>query len=87
MSSYPDREPLSPDAVVQIAQMEPDEGIDVMLHYFLSLLGGMELQAARKMRDELSNRFGGRHCNQRLCTMMVEMLNGHLGLDQRPTSL
>ncbi|WP_414662167.1 hypothetical protein [Horticoccus sp. 23ND18S-11] len=78
MRSHPDRELLFQDAMARIGSLSPSEGTDVFLHYFMSVLGGMDLSTARKMRDELSNRFGGRHCSQRLCTAMIDLLNGHL---------
>ena len=44
----------------------------------MSVLGGMDLTTARRMRDELASRFGGRYCSERTCQMMVDLLNGHL---------
>lgn len=78
MSATPDRELLFPDITARIAQLSPREGADILLHYFLGVLNGLDAGAAGRLRDEIASRFGGRHCNQELCTLMLEMLNGHL---------
>ena len=78
----PDREQLFNEALSRIAELPPNEGLDVLLHFFLSVVNGMDLQAARQMQNELSNRFGGRFCSSQICTMMAEMVNGHLAVRQ-----
>jgi hypothetical protein len=67
MRSDPDREKQFDEALARIAEMPPNEGLDVLLHYFLGVLNGMDLQAARQMRDELTSRFGGRYCSNQTC--------------------
>ena len=79
----PDREHLFDEALSRIAELPPHEGLDVLLHFFLSVVNGMDLQAARHMRDELTNRFGGRYCSSQICRMMADLVNGHLAA--RPT--
>lgn len=74
----PDREKIFEDALSRIAELPPTAGADVLLHFFLSVLNGMDLQSARQMRDELTSRFGGRYCSSQICGMMAEMVNGHL---------
>ena len=74
----PDREQLFEEALFRIAELPPNEGLDVLLHFFLSVVNGMDIQAARTMREELSSRFGGRYCNSQICGMMAELVNGHL---------
>jgi hypothetical protein len=78
----PDREQLFNEALSRIAELPPNEGLDVLLHFFLSVVNGMDLQSARQMQDELSNRFGGRFCSSQICAMMAEMVNGHLAVRQ-----
>jgi hypothetical protein len=78
MRSDPDRDIQFDEALLRIAELPPTEGLDVLLHYFVGVLKGMDLQAARQMRDELMNRFGGRYCSGQLCKIMAEMVNGHL---------
>jgi hypothetical protein len=46
------------------------------------LLNGLDLQSARQMREELGNHFGGRYCSSEICTMMAELVNGHLASRQ-----
>lgn len=78
MRANPEQDPLFHDAMARIGQLSAQEGADVLLHYFLGVLKGLDASAARRLRDEVSNRFGGRHCSQHLCGLMLEMLNGHL---------
>jgi hypothetical protein len=80
MRSDPDREQLFNEALSRIAELPPNEGLDILLHFFLSVVNGMDLQAARQMRDELTNRFGGRYCSSQICKMMAELVNGHLAM-------
>ena len=86
MRAAPDREPQFADALARIAEAPPNEGLDVLLHFFLGVLNGMELQAARQMQDELASRFGGRYCNGQVCQKMAELVNGHLAGRQSRTS-
>jgi hypothetical protein len=74
----PDRNLLFEEALSRIAELPPNEGLDVLLHFFLSVVNGMDLQTARHMRDELTTRFGGRHCSSQICRMMSDLVNGHL---------
>jgi hypothetical protein len=78
MRSDPDREHLFEEALVRIGELPPNEGLEVLLQFFLSVLNGMDVQAARQMRDELMSRFGGRYCSGQLCRIMAELANGHL---------
>jgi hypothetical protein len=82
MRAHPDRDPLFEDALARIGEIPPNEGLDILLHYFLGVLNGMDLSSARQMRDELVNRFGGRYCSSELCKVMAELVNGHLALRQ-----
>ena len=84
MRSAPDREQLFEEALSRIAELPPTEGMDVLLHFFLSVVNGMDLQSARRMREELMSRFGGRYCSSQICKMMAELVNGHLAA--RPVS-
>jgi hypothetical protein len=77
MRATPEREPLFQDVMARIGELSPQEGSDVLLHYFLGVLTGVDAAEARRLRDEISTRFGGRHCSQELCTLMLEILNGH----------
>lgn len=78
MRVTPDRESLFQEAMARIATLSPREGADILLHYFLGVVSGLDAVAARRLRDEISSRFGGRYCSQELCAQMTEMLNGHL---------
>jgi len=85
MRANPDRELLFQDVMARIAEVSPREGADILLHYFLGVVNGLDAGAARRLRDEISSRFGGRYCSQQLCSSMLELLNGHLAR-QRPRS-
>lgn len=85
MRTYPEAEKIFDEVMNRIGDLDPHEGLDVLLHYFLGAVHGMEMQVARRMRDELNGRFGGRHCSQQVCSMMVELLNGHLA-GRKPAS-
>ena len=76
----PAREELFDEALARIAELPPNEGLEVLLQFFLSVLNGMDLHTARRMRDELANRFGGRYCSSQICRMMAELANGHLAM-------
>ena len=78
MSTFPDGEPTSNDVPAANAGLSGEEGIEVMLHRFLGVLNGIEPQIARRMRDEISSRFGGRYCSDQMCAMMAELVNGYL---------
>jgi hypothetical protein len=78
MRVNPDRENLFQDAMAGIATLSPREGADILLHYFLGVVSGLDATAALRLREEISSRFGGRYCSQELCAQMTEMLNGHL---------
>jgi hypothetical protein len=78
MRSDPEREQLFDEALARIAELPPTEGLEVLLQIFLSVLNGMDVQSACRMRDELANRFGGRHCSGQVCRMMAELANGYL---------
>jgi hypothetical protein len=78
MRPDPARESLWDDALIHIAELPPAEGLDVLLHFFLGTLHGLDLQTARQMHEELVHRFGGRHCRGQVCRMMAELVNGHL---------
>jgi hypothetical protein len=78
MLAEPHRDQLFEEALARIAELPPSEGLDVLLHYFLGVLNGMDVQAARQMREELSSRFGGRYCSTHLCALMADLVNGHL---------
>ncbi len=78
MRSTPVREISLPEIMTRIAHLSPGEGADILLHYFLGVVNGLDAGAARRLRDEIASRFGGRHCSQQLCSLMLEMLNGHL---------
>ena len=78
MRSHPDRDQLFDEALSRMAEMPPNEGLEVLLHFFIGVLNGMDLQGARQMRDELTNRFGGRYCSGQVCRMMADLVNGHL---------
>ena len=80
MRSDPDRDQLFDEALSRIGDLPPNEGLEVLLQFFLSVLNGMELNAARQMRDELMSRFGGRYCSGQICRMMAELVNGHLAM-------
>jgi hypothetical protein len=82
MRADPDREAQFEDALSCVAELPPNEAVDVLLHFFLGVLNGMDLQAARQMRDELLSRFGGRYCSSHVCRMMAELVNGHLAVRQ-----
>jgi hypothetical protein len=82
MRDYPDRETLLDEAINRTGGPLTDQGIDVLLHTFLGVLSDMELQTARKIRDEIVNRFGGRYCSEKTCSMMAELINGHLAVRQ-----
>ena len=84
MRSDPDREQLFEEALSRIAQLPPNEGLEVLLHFFLSVVNGLDLQSARRMREELMSRFGGRYCSGQVCKMMADLVNGHLAA--RPAS-
>ena len=84
MRSDPDRDQLFEEALSRIAELPPNEGVEVLLQFFLSVLNGMELQAARQMQDELMTRFGGRYCSGQICRMMAELVNGHLAMRPVP---
>lgn len=86
MRSYPDRESLFRDAMEGIGNLSPSEGADVLLHYFMSVLGGIDPAKAEKMRLELTSRFGGRYCSQRTLSQMADLLNGHISADRRRPS-
>jgi hypothetical protein len=78
MRTYPDRESIFQEAMGGIGNLSPTEGADVLLHYFMSVLGGLDLHSVQQLRDELTTRFGGRYCSGQICRMMVELVNGHL---------
>lgn len=82
MRAYPDRELLFQDVMARIAEVSPREGGDILLHYFLGVINGLDASAARRLRDKISCRFGGRYCSQALCAQMTEMLNGRLASDR-----
>ena len=84
MRSDPDRDQLFEEALSRIGELPPNEGLEVLLQFFLSILNGMELHTVRQMRDELMNRFGGRYCSSQICRMMAEMVNGHLAMRPIP---
>src|SRR5687768_896660 len=86
MRISPDRDQLFEEALTRIAELPPNEGLDVLLHFFLSVIDGMDLQAARQMRDELANRFGGRYCSSQVCRMMADLVNGHLAMRPVPAA-
>jgi len=86
MRSDPDRERLFDEALSRIAELPPNEGLEVLLQFFLSVLNGMDLQTARQMQDELMNRFGGRYCSTQICRMMAELVNGHLATRPVPAN-
>lgn len=78
MRAAPDRDSVFPDVMARITQLSPREGADILLHYFLGVVNGLDAGAAGRLRDEIASRFGGRHCSQQLCALMLEVLNGHL---------
>ena len=78
MRSAPDRDQLFEEALSRIAQRPPNEGLELVLHYFLGMVKGMDLQAARAMSEQLANRFGGRYCSSELCATLADLVNGHL---------
>lgn len=82
MRVNPDRENLFRDAMDGIATLSPREGADILLHYFLGVVSGLDAAAAHRLREEISSRFGGRYCSQELCAQMTEMLNGHLARER-----
>jgi len=82
MRVNPDRENLFRDAMAGIATLSPREGADILLHYFLGVVSGLDASAAHRLREEISSRFGGRYCSQELCAQMTEMLNGHLARER-----
>ena len=78
MRTNPDREKLFEETLLRLSETPPAEGLDVLLHYFLGVLKGMDVQTARRIREELSDRFGGRYCSSQICRRMAELVNGHL---------
>ena len=82
MRNDPPRDKLFDDALARIAELPPTEALDVLMHFFVGVLNGMDLNAARQMRDELTSRFGGRHCGSQICRVMTELVNGHLAMRQ-----
>ena len=86
MRSDPDRDQLFEEALARIAQRPPSEGLELVLHYFLGMVKGMDLQAARTMSEELSSRFGGRYCSSEICTALADLVNGHLATRQEQSS-
>jgi hypothetical protein len=78
MRNNPDRESIFQETMARIGSVSPSEGADVLMHYFMSVLGGLEPRAIQQLRDELTTRFGGRYCSGQVCRMMVEFVNGHL---------
>jgi hypothetical protein len=78
MRNIPDRESIFQETMAQLSAVSSDEGSDVLLHCFMSVLGGLDARAARQLSDELSTRFGGRYCSGQVCRMMAELVNGHL---------
>jgi len=82
MRSYPDGEMIPEDIIARMEDGQSDEGPDVLLHHFLSVLNGMDVRAARRLRGELTSRFGGRYCSHELCSLMIDLLNGHLAARQ-----
>jgi len=82
MVSYPSSASHPDATITRLGEPQSDVSPEVLLHYFLSVLDSLDQHAARKMRDELVSRFGGRYCNHELCSKMVELLNGHLETQQ-----
>ena len=78
MRNDPDRENIFQETIARIGTLSPTEGADVLLHYFMSVLGGLDAQSMQQLRDELTTRFGGRYCSSRVCRMMIELVNGQL---------
>ncbi len=78
MRNIPDRESIFEEPTARLSTVSSDEGADVLLHYFMSVLGELDAGAARQLSDELSTRFGGRYCSGQVCRMMAELVNGHL---------
>ncbi len=78
MRNLPDRESIFQETMARLGAVSPSEGADVFLHYFMSVLGGLDAGAARQLQQELSTRFGGRYCSGHVCGMMSELVNGHL---------
>ena len=78
MRNLPDRETIFQETMAGLGDVSPAESTDVFLHYFMTVVGGLDARAAHQLRDELSTRFGGRYCSGQVCRMMVELVNGHL---------
>lgn len=78
MRTNPDRENLFQEAMARIGSVSPSEGADVLMHYFMSVLDGLDAGGMQRLRDELSTHFGGRYCGGHTCQMMVDLVNGHL---------
>ena len=76
MHSYPEREKCFDDVMNLVGELAPDDGLDVLLQYFIGPASAAEKSEARRIREELNGRFGGRHCSQKLCAMMADLLNG-----------
>ena len=78
MRNHPDRESNFQEATNRVSTLSPSEDGDILLHYFMTVLGGLDSSAVQRLRDELTTRFGGRYCSGQICRMMVELVNGHL---------
>lgn len=83
MRAHPTAGELLDEALTCSRDLPPDAGIETALHYFLGVLNGMEAQAASKLRDEIVNHFGGRYCSSETCSMMAELISGHLAERQQ----
>ena len=86
MRVNPDRENLFREAMARIATLSPREGADILLHYFLGVVSGLDAATSCQLRDEITSRFGGRHCSQQLCAQMLAILNGHID-HERPRAV
>ena len=85
MRANPTAGELFDEALNRSGDLPAGAGIETALHYFLGALNGMELQTASRLRDEIANHFGGRYCSSKTCSMMAELISGHLAVRQEHT--
>src|SRR5438105_4221533 len=78
MRCYPNNEDSSDEAFALAATLPPDDGVAVLLHTLIANLQRMEPSGALRMREEITQRFGGRYCRGDTCAMMTELIDAHL---------
>lgn len=80
MTADSEREKIFAATMELISFLPANQRIDTLLAYFVEVMGGMDLDTVRELRDQVMDRFSTCGCSFETTRLMIDFINGHLAM-------